>query len=107
MFSFLLFSLFSLVFAVALLAPENIISVLIGVLGTLGVTHYIKSWTGLYGFGATVLAFAVALVIGIITVVAQMAMSGEFTAAALLANATSIFTFATLAYRALELSSNN
>ena len=81
---------------------DNIISVIIGFLVTMGVTQFIKNYTGLYGFGATILALAVSFLIGMVTVVAQLVMSGNFTVEQVAVNAASIFTASTIAYRALQ-----
>lgn len=85
-----------------LISVENIVSLIIGLLTTLGVTQYLKNWTGLFGFGATILALVVSFVIGLISVLIQMAISGDFSPEKLGVYALSIFTTATLAYQALS-----
>ncbi len=80
---------------------ENIISVALQILATLGVTQFIKTWKGWGGFGATLLALAVSIVIGVITVAIQMAISGDFSPDKVAGYAVTVFTAATLVYQAL------
>lgn len=81
---------------------ENIASVIVGFLATLGVTQFIKSWNGLRGFGATVLALVVSFAVGLVSVLLQMAFSGEFSPEKLGVYALSIFTTATVVYRLIK-----
>lgn len=83
-------------------SPEFVVTTIIGVLATLGVTQLIKSFTGLYGFGATVLSVVVSFVIGFAAVVIQVLASGDFSTANVATYGFTIFTTATIAYRALQ-----
>ncbi|HQU83969.1 MAG TPA: hypothetical protein PKY59_12615 [Pyrinomonadaceae bacterium] len=98
---FLLFTIFAIGLG-NLISAENVVSLLVGLLTTLGVTQFLKNWTGLAGFGATLLALIISFLTGLISVVIQMAISGEFSGEKLAAYAVSIFTTATLAYQALR-----
>jgi hypothetical protein len=105
MFTFLTFVVFGLLFFLDLgsfASAENIVSVVVGLLATLGVTEFIKRWQGLYGFGATLLAVGVSFIIGLAAVLIQMAVTGDFSPEKLGAYALTIFTTATLAYRAVK-----
>lgn len=84
------------------MSVENIVSVIVGLLVTMGLTQLIKSWSGLYGFGATILAVVVSFVVGLISVLIQMFLSGEFSTEKLGVYALSIFTTATIAYRLIQ-----
>lgn len=85
---------------------ENIVSVIVGLLVTMGVTQFIKNQIGVGSFGATILAAVISFAVGLVTVLVQMVFAGEFSAGQFLANATSIFTAATIAYRALQTASD-
>ena len=85
-----------------LITAESIVSVIAGFLATLGITQFIKSWSGLYGFGATILALIVSFAVGLAAVLVQMAISGDFSPEKLGVYALSIFTTATIAYRAIK-----
>lgn len=96
--------LFFVIFAFGLgnlISAENIVSLVVGLLTTLGVTQFLKNWTGLAGFGATLLALGISFVIGFIAVLIQMALSGDFSPEKLGVYALSIFTTSTLAYQAI------
>lgn len=96
--------LFFVIFAFGLgnlISAENIVSLVVGLLTTLGVTQFLKNWTGLAGFGATLLALGISFVIGLIAVLIQMALSGDFSPEKLGVYALSIFTTSTLAYQAI------
>lgn len=97
---FLLFTTFALGLG-NLISAENIVSLVVGLLTTLGVTQFLKNWTGLAGFGATLLALGISFVIGLIAVLIQMALSGDFSSEKLGVYALSIFTTSTLAYQAI------
>lgn len=84
------------------LTAENIVSVIVGLLTTVGVTQFIKEWRGFFGFGATLLALVISFVTGLVSVLIQMALSGEFSPEKLGVYALTIFTTATIAYRAIK-----
>lgn len=91
-----------LFFAASIVSAENIVTVIVGGLSTFGVTHFIKTWTGLRGFGATILAVIVAVAVAIVAVAVQMAYSGDFSQEAIAGYAVTIFSLATLAYNAMK-----
>lgn len=84
------------------ITAESIISVIVGFLATMGITQFIKSWGGLYGFGATILALVISFAVGLAAVLIQMVISGDFSPEKLGVYALSIFTTATIAYRAIQ-----
>lgn len=81
---------------------ENIVSVIVGLLVTMGATQLVKNHVDVGSFGATILAAVISFVVGLIAVSAQMLISGEFTAENFVLNAASIFTAATIGYRTLQ-----
>lgn len=99
MFGFVMFFLDS---AVSGINVEYIVSFIVGLLVTMGATQFIKTRIGVGSFGSTIIAAVLSFVIGLITVLVQMFISGDFSAGQFLANATSIFTASTIAYRAIQ-----
>jgi len=96
------FIIFALIGIGSFFSAENIASVIIGLLTTLGATQFIKTWKGLYGFGAIILALLLSFVTGLVAVLLQMTFSGEFSPEKLGVYALSIFTTATVAYRGIK-----
>jgi len=92
-FTFLLLSFFS---------PENLISTLVGLVVSVGVTQWLKNQTGAYGTGAAVLAFIVAFVVAVVAVVASTLFSGGDISWETVPQAgLQIFALATMAYKLL------
>ncbi len=81
---------------------EYIITTIIGLLVTMGVTEFIKKSNGLYGFSATLLSVGVSFVVALVAVAIEMFGSGEFSAENLAQYGLSIFTIATIAYRGIQ-----
>lgn len=98
----LIFMLFFLETAFSEIDIEYIVSFIVGLAVTMGATQFIKTRIGVGSLGATILAAVLSFVIGLITVFVQMYFSGDFSAGQFLANATSIFTASTIAYRAIQ-----
>lgn len=57
-------------------APENVVSVLVGTVATLGLTQWMKNAAGWHGTLATLLAFVLSFVIAIAAVLISMYLSG-------------------------------
>lgn len=69
--------LFTLVLASSLMSAESLVPVLIGWVGTMGLTQWLKNQTGLAGIGAMLLSFAISLIIGLIAFLGAAFLSGE------------------------------
>jgi hypothetical protein len=91
--------IFAIIFLASFFAPETLVTTIIGGVIALVGTQWIKNATGLFGVGATVLAFFVSLVVAVAALSISMLLSGEFSWSAVAANSAQIFTLATLAYR--------
>lgn len=91
-----------IILAVSIFSAENLVPVIIGGLTTLGVTQVLKNQTGLYRFGAAILAFVISVLVAVAAFIVSTFLSGgEITFQTIAAGATQIFTLATLAYHAL------
>lgn len=86
-----------------LFSPENIVSVIIGALVSVGLTQWFKNKTGLVGAGATFVALIVSLIVATIAVVVSSLMSGTFSWENVGSSVGTIFTLATLAYRLIPM----
>lgn len=84
-------------------SAENIVSVIIGALVSVGVTQWFKNKTGLVGAGATFAALIVAVIVATIAVVVSSVISGSFSWENVGSSVGTIFTLATVAYRMIPM----
>lgn len=84
-------------------SAENIVSVIIGALISVGATQWFKNKTGLVGAGATFAALIVSVIVATAAVVISSFISGTFSWENVGNSVGSIFTLATLAYRLLPM----
>lgn len=84
----------------AFFTAENLVVTIVGFIVSIGLTNWIKNWTGLYGTGAAVLAFVLAFVVAVAALVISQIMGGTgFSIEALAASGLQIFALATMAYK--------
>ncbi len=99
--------LFSVIFLIAFLSAESLVSTIVGGVVALLGTQYFKAAVGVQGAGATVLAFVISFVVAIIAFAISTALSGGEIGWGLIPQGSlQIFALATLAYN-LILKSNS
>lgn len=80
----------------------EIISLIVGVAVSTGFTQWVKKQTGLASLGAVILTLVIAFGVSIsLTLLQHFLATGEFTWSIVVQNATTIFTMATIVYRAV------
>lgn len=101
--------IFSFIFILALsfFSPDSLVTMIVGGVATLGLTHWVKNQSGAMGFGAMLVALFVSVVVAVAAVVISMLLSGEgFSWDKAATSAVQVFTFATIAYKALMADNN-
>ena len=92
--------LFVTVIAVAFFSAENLISTIVGVIVSTGVTQWLKNQTGIYGTAAAILAFVIAFVVALVAfLVSTYLTGGELGWDAIPQAGLQIFALATMAYK--------
>lgn len=98
----LLTILSTVVLALSFFSPENIVSTIVGVVVTTGLTQIFKNATGAYGLGAFAIAVILSVVIGGVAVVASAFLTGSGVTWETVPQAgLQIFALATMAYKLL------
>ena len=94
--------IFATILLTAFFTAEGIVASIISTAASYGLTQFLKGKIGLQGFGAALLAFVIALVVGLVAYVVTTFLNGEqITVDTIVRNAAQIFTLATLAYQLL------
>lgn len=97
----MILTILAVVFMVAFLSAENLVSTIVGGFVAVGVTQFFKNSVGLQGAGAAILALVVSVLVAVVAFAISLVLNGEFSWGAIPAGAAQIFTLATLAYRLL------
>lgn len=93
---------FAVLFLLSFFSPENLVTTGIGWAVTLGLTHFVKTATGLQGVGALILAIVVSFVVAIAAVVISGLLGGSgFSWDSIATSGSQIFALATIAYKLL------
>lgn len=95
--------IFLMFLQISIFSPENLITTLVGALATFGLTHWIKSQTGLQGVGALIVAIIVSFIVAAASfLISTLLINGNHFSWELLPHAaTQIFALATIAYKVI------
>jgi hypothetical protein len=95
-------SILSIIFLVAFFSAENIVTVLIGGVISMGLSQLVKNGTGAYGAAMLVLAIAVSLVVAFVALAVSAMFNGTpIDWSALPHYGTQLFALATIGYKLL------